>query len=160
MQEALADFDKAVEVAPKNAELRRHRALPLMHLSQYDKAVADLEEAIRLNSADQEACKKLLALCYFYKAAEHEKHQRWNEALADATLAVKYDPAGVFFHQRGSFYFNLKEYEKAVADFTEAVKREPDVARHYEKRALAYQALGRDEEAKADLEKVRTLKKD
>ncbi len=159
LQEALVDFDKAVELAPKNAELRRHRALPLMHLRQYDKAIADLEDAVRLNPADQAACKKLLGLNYFYKAAEHEKHQRWKEAIADSTLALKWETAAVHFHQRGCCYFNLKEYEKAVADFTEAIKREPNQARHYEKRGLAYQSFGREEEAKADLEQVRTFQK-
>jgi tetratricopeptide (TPR) repeat protein len=159
LQDALADFDKAVELDPKNGELRRHRSLALSQLRQYDNAIADLEEAVRLNPADQLECKKLLGINWLYKSLEHQKNLRWKEAIANLNVAIKWEAAAVHFHQRGVCYLNLKEHEKAVADFTEAIKREPDVARHYEKRALAYHALGRAGEAMADLEKAASLKK-
>jgi len=44
------------------------------------------------------------------------------------------------------------EYEKAVADLTEAVKLAPKIPWHYEKRALAYEAQGKKKEALADNE--------
>ncbi len=157
LQDALTDFDKAVELDPKNGELRRHRSLALSQLRQYHKAIADLEEAVRLNPADQHECKKLLGINWLYKSLEHQKNLRWKEAIADLDVAIKWEAAAVHFHQRGTCYLNLKEPEKAVADFTEAIKREPDVARHYEKRALAYQALGRVDEAKVDSEKAKNL---
>jgi len=48
------------------------------------------------------------------------------------TLAIKLYPKGQnFHHQRGSCYFNMKEYEKAATDFTEAIKQEPTKDAHY-----------------------------
>jgi len=74
------------------------------------------------------------------------------------TLAIKLYPKGQNFHrQRGSCYFNMKEYEKAAADFTEAIKQEPSKAAHYLNRGYCLQALGKNEEAAADFEKAKSL---
>ena len=47
-QEALASFDKAVEVAPDCAEYRLNRGMTKIALSDYEAADADLTEALRL----------------------------------------------------------------------------------------------------------------
>ena len=52
------------------------------------------------------------------------------------------------------------EYEKAVADLIEAVKLAPKTPWHYEKRALAYEALGKKKEAQDDNGKAEESRKD
>lgn len=74
----------------------------------------------------------MLARLYSNRAADHVTANRFTEAAEDVTQAMKHAPkAVVFFHQRASCYFNMKEYAKAEADWTGAIEREPLKGAHY-----------------------------
>jgi Flp pilus assembly protein TadD len=51
------------------------------------------------------------------------------------------------------------EYEKSLADMNEAIKLEPGNPEFYEKRSYALRKLGRNDEAEADENKARELKR-
>jgi tetratricopeptide (TPR) repeat protein/tRNA A-37 threonylcarbamoyl transferase component Bud32 len=160
VKDSLPDFGKALELDPDDAEAYRLRALAYANLQDFSPAITDLERVLKLGPADPAPCHDLLARVYSNRAAEKARAQQFAEAAADVTEAMKHDPkAAVFYHQRGSCYFNLKEYEKAAADFTEASKREPTKASHYRNRGHCLQALGREDEARADFEKAKSLEK-
>src|SRR5438105_10670043 len=62
------------------------------------------------------------------------------------------DPGG---HSAKGFEFaKKKEYDKAVAEFTEAIKAEPKDPMNYFNRATAYRGAGKMEEARADFSKA------
>jgi Tfp pilus assembly protein PilF len=63
----------------------------------------------------------------------------------------------MYHRQRGAAYFNLKQFELAVADFTAAIEREPREPSYYQFRAKAYQSLGKQRKADADFEQARRL---
>ena len=157
-QDSVPDFNKAVEISPKNAELLRNRALPFMHLKQFEKAITDLTDAIEFEPATKILSQKLLSTIYYAKAYDLEMNEKYAEAINNSTRALSYDPTALNYQQRGILYFKSMEYEKAVADLTEAVKLAPKIAWHYEKRALAYEALGKKKEAQADNEKAEDIK--
>jgi WD40 repeat protein/tetratricopeptide (TPR) repeat protein len=54
------------------------------------------------------------------------------------------------FVERGIAFCEKKEYDKAIADYTEAIKREPKLADAFGHRAHAYEAKGDDDRAIAD----------
>lgn len=157
-QDSIPDFNKAVELSPKNAELLRNRALPLMHLKQFEKAITDLTDAIEFKPATKILSQKLLSTVYYAKAYDLEMNEKYAEAIINSTRALAYESTALNYEQRGILYFKSMQYEKAVADLTEAVKLAPKIAWHYEKRALAYEALGKKKEALADNEKAEELK--
>ena len=157
-QDSIPDFNKAVELSPKNAELLRNRALPFMHLKQFEKAITDLTDAIEFEPATKILSQKLLSTVYYAKAYDLEMNEKYAEAINNSTRALSYDPTALNYQQRGILYFKSMEYEKAVADLTEAVKLAPKIAWHYEKRALAYEALGKKKEAQEDNEKAEDIK--
>lgn len=54
-QEAIAQFDKAIELNPEYAEAYRNRGIAYDIQGQYERAVQDYDEAIRLNPGSAEA---------------------------------------------------------------------------------------------------------
>ena len=157
-QGSLADFSKAIDLDSKNAEVWRHRAYAYGGLRQFDPAIVDGEMSLKLTPADPVSVKDLLARLYSNRAADHAKGERYAEAAEDVTHAMKHDPkAAVFYHQRGSCYFNMKQFEKAASDFTGAIEREPTKASHYTNRGMCWQALGDEKQAAADFETAKKL---
>ena len=157
-QGSIADFSKAIDLDPKNADFCKHRAIAYGSLRQFDPAIADGEQALKLTPADPAPVKDLLARLYSNRAAVRAGAERYAEAAEDVTQAMKHDhKAAVFYHQRGSCYFNMKQFEKAAADFTGAIEREPTKASHYTNRGMCWQALGKMKEATADFETAKKL---
>ena len=155
---SLADFAKAIDLAPKNADFCKHRGLAYASLRQFDLALLDGERAFQLNTGDPASFHDLLARIYSNRAKERADAKQFADAATDVTEAIKHDPqAALFYHQRGSCYFNLRRYEEAAADFTLAIEREPNTSAHFFHRGLCLQALGREKEAAADFEKAKSL---
>jgi tetratricopeptide (TPR) repeat protein len=60
---------------------------------------------------------------------------------------------------RGITYGEKGDHEKAVADYTEAIRLAPDDPIGYFQRAQAYRALGDEEQAASDERKAQELTK-
>ena len=160
LKECLPDFSKAIELDTKDAETCKWRALAYGNLQDFTPAIADLELGLKLGPADPAPFHDLLARIYSNRAAEHARNEKFAQAAADVTEAMKHDPkAAVFYHQRASCYFNMKEYAKAEADWSGAIEREPMKAAHYLNRGHSRQAQGKEKEARADFEKAKELDK-
>jgi tetratricopeptide (TPR) repeat protein len=57
------------------------------------------------------------------------------------------------YNNRGNSYGNLDQLERAIEDYNEAIRLDPRFSLVYSNRALAYTYLGRDEEARADVDR-------
>jgi tetratricopeptide (TPR) repeat protein len=64
--------------------------------------------------------------------------------------------AACFWHLKPNLA-GKKEHDKAIADYTEAIRLKPDYARAYYNRGLAYQRKEDGIRAKADLDKAISL---
>jgi tetratricopeptide (TPR) repeat protein len=62
-------------------------------------------------------------------------------------------------YERGLAYHQAKKYDLAIADFTETIKRKPQLAAAYQARGQAYQAKGLRLEAQRDLQRSRELER-
>ena len=58
---------------------------------------------------------------------------------------------------RGVSYADLGEYERAIEDYDEAIRLDPQSARAYINRGNAYDGLGKSEEAERDYAKAKEL---
>lgn len=58
---------------------------------------------------------------------------------------------------RGNALMYLKEYQKAIADYTKAIELHPKMAGVYQSRAIAYEAIGEMAKAAADRKKYAEL---
>lgn len=74
------------------------------------------------------------------------------EKLGDAYITP------LIYSPRGNCYGRLQKYAEAIEDFSKAIELNQDLIISYEDRALTYQAIGENELANKDLEKVKILK--
>src|SRR5258708_4079187 len=81
----------------------------------YDRAIADYGEAIKLSPKDASA--------FAHRCEAYESKENHDAAVADCTEAIKIDPKyGWAYNNRGVAYYRLHEYDPTPADHDEAVR--------------------------------------
>ena len=109
----------------------------------YDRAIADFNEAIRLNPS--------YALALGNRGLVYAKKDSYDRAIADFDEAIRLDPKyAIAFRGRGVAYGNKGDYDRAIADFTEAIRLDPKLAPAFSNRGLAYERKGSFDRAIAD----------
>jgi tetratricopeptide (TPR) repeat protein len=98
----------------------------------YDRAIADFDEAIRL---DPEHSQALNSRGFAYEAkGQHDR------AIADYNVAITLDPRyAAALTNRGMAYRNKGRFDAAIQDFERAIALNPNNANAYFGRALSYQ---------------------
>jgi tetratricopeptide (TPR) repeat protein len=111
------------------------RGLAYGRKGDYDNAIADFDEAIRLKPNDAEA---ILGRGFAY-----EKKGDYDNAIKDFSKAIELEPNDAeAFNNRGFAYRKKGEHDKAIADFDEAIRLKPDYAEAFFFRGLAYYFTG------------------
>ena len=97
MPEALADFTKAIELAPQSDVGYFERGKTELAQNQYDPALADLNKAIELNPNNPDA---------YYRRGLTQYHQKkFPEAIQDYTTAIEKNPNDLnAFNRRADIY--------------------------------------------------------
>jgi len=75
---------------------------------------------------------------------------RLNYPLIDELAPLDFHP----YYVRGMIYHNLKDYEKAIADFTKSIQMNPQFGPSYFMRGLAYYTIGDYDKAELDYTKA------
>ena len=100
-----------------------HRGVLWTRKKQFDRALADLNEAIRLAPADG----------FGYSARGYLKLEQGelDSAIEDLDHAVRLEPSDPRnYLVRGQVRVARKQYEQAIADYTEALRLIPAIRRH------------------------------
>jgi TolB-like protein/Tfp pilus assembly protein PilF len=141
---------KAIELCKKAISLDdslpgAHGLLGLLYVQirQYDKGIAECEKAIELapSSAD----------VYSFMAQGLNFSGRPEEAIAYNEQAFRLNPTGAptYYYSGASLsYFLTGRYDDTIKVCNEALKRWPKNTLAYARLAIAYMALGREEEAR------------
>lgn len=91
---------------------------------------------------------------YDYAGYRLSEWKRDREAIVYYTAAIKANPADfVAYFNSADCYIREKEWSKALADCNAAARLKPPYADTYYLRASALYRLGRDAEARADLDR-------
>jgi tetratricopeptide (TPR) repeat protein len=115
VDEALADLNKAAELAPESPDVRLHRGNAFKAKDDLDAAIQNYTEAIQINAEFADA--------YSQRAAAYLAKGNAEEALNDFTAFIKLtpeSPAG--YIQRAVFHRGRGEAAEALADFTKAIE--------------------------------------
>ncbi len=148
--QALADFIKATELSPQDAEAWSERATVHNNMSQHEESAAEYMKAIE---AAQRAGQNP-AYYWSCRANQYRGLRQWDKAIADYTKATDLDPKeALYWVQRGNAYRDKGDTEKALADYDMAIKNpthltQPGAGLYH--RAELNEKLGRWDKAVAD----------
>jgi tetratricopeptide (TPR) repeat protein len=157
----IAQLDETrTEDLPKDADGYYYRGMDYGASGNFDKAIADFTEAIRL--------KRDFAKAYKHRGLAFEAKRDYDNAIGDYTEAIRLEPND---HEtdrmrsaasllktlatsanaaqlgrppaedcvtRGDTFFALGDYGKAIADYAEAIRLDPRYAEAYCSRGIAY----------------------
>jgi tetratricopeptide (TPR) repeat protein len=115
---AIADYTKAIEIAPEFAPAYRDRGLAYMAKAEYDLAILDFTKAIEEGARSD--------VGYFERGNAYTKKGEYDLAIADYTKVIGTDPSSVGgYYYRGEAYTQKGEYECAIPDFTKVIEMQP-----------------------------------
>ena len=144
-----AEDEKKAKAAAAEAEQQRYTTLVSqsntdINAGNYDRAIATLSEAMRLNPNDE-------GLASFKRGIAYGSKGDYDRAISDFSEAVRLDPKSVLaFRNRGLAYDKKGDYDRAIADFSEAIRLDPKYALAFYSRGLTYQTKGDNDRAIVD----------
>ncbi len=154
--EAIEALDRAIATGPANATAYLLRGRCHRELGNLAQAISDFEKALEQDREDEDA-KAELAASLLQRGTRALEQGQDSGAVADFDRAEELglsDPR--LYSRRGAARFRLEQWNEALADFTAAVRAEPD-ARDLVNRGRTLRHLERIDEACADLEQARKL---
>ena len=148
--EALADFDRALQLAPNLPELLFSRGFSYFAFGRPQQAISDFSRALELDAGYGRAYHRR-GVC-FLKLGDDEA------ALRDLSRAIELVPADPDIHyDRAGYFADRRMFKDALADYSEAIRLRPSFEVAYVNRATVLIELGALEEAIADLRTAVTL---
>ena len=143
-------YTKAIQNGYKLDLAYWYRGDQYLDKGDYDHALEDLNEALRLNPDNYYAHQRR-GKVFFHKGDKNRAKEDFNEAIR---LLPDYHGA---YSLRGSLYFEDGNYDQALKDYTKAIEIDPTRGEYYQERAKVYRKLGQMDLAEADEKKAREL---
>lgn len=146
--EAIALAGRAIEAAPRNAQVRLARARLHSQLRNHEAAVADCDACLKLDET--------LAEAWHLRACERFKLNRIEESLADFDRFVELRPAQEReLWQRGIAYYYAGRYEEGARQFEQYQTFDDNDVENVVWRYICQARASSPDEARKQLYKVR-----
>jgi len=118
VEQALASFDKALELSPRFVLAYRNRGIAHLAREDLERAIADQSQAIALDPSHPDA--------YIYRARAYYESGQLERAIADYTRAIELEPGqSEAFYGRGLAHASVGDAAQAVADLTRYLELAP-----------------------------------
>ena len=136
-EDCISANDEAIRLKPGFVEAYVNRGNAKNSLGRPGDAIADYDQAIRLNP-------DLASVTYFNRACAKSKLGRYEDAIADYDRAIRMKPDLVeAYRNRGAANATLNRNEDAIADYDRAIELDPDNAEAYFNRGAVNGTLNR-----------------
>jgi len=186
-EQALADCQKAIELAPDKVEGMINRGIIYLNTKRYQEALADFNEAVLREPEFENARYNRGNLYYYtkkydlalkdyaqalrlnpnYSAAYLNRgiiylnQKKYKQAYSDLNNAIRLDPnEPKAYYSRGVIYLNHKKMNEALKDFNQAIKLDPQFAKAYQNRGVLRYRQGQYQQALNDMTKALEYKPD
>jgi CHAT domain-containing protein/Tfp pilus assembly protein PilF len=153
-EEAIASFDKAIEIKPDFYDSWNWRGVVLCdHLHRYSDALVSFDKAIEIKpDFDSAWCNRGVAL---------NKFGQYSDAIVSLDKAIEIKPDfDSAWYIRGLALFNLGQYSDAIASYDKAIEIKPDNDLAWYNRGVALFNLGQFSDAIASCDKAIKIKPD
>ncbi len=137
---AITYFTKAIRQDSNLATAYALRANAYHNLGNYDAAIKDYTEAIRIVKPTlEELPKEQSAGLYNDRGLSYFLNNDFNHAMADYKKAIEIKPKyAEAYNNQGFIFYEMGKYDRAIADYTKAIEINPNLAEAYNNRGLAY----------------------
>lgn len=188
--EALAQYEKAIEIEPENCTYNNNKAAVFLEQGEWEKCMAECETAIekgRSNNSQTFPTFKDIGKAITRKGLCCQKQGKYDEAIqffktsllehrsgdtltklekCQAEKKKKADDAyfdadkALEAKERGNAFFKENKYPEAIQEYNEAIKRNPKEHALYSNRAAAYMKMGAYQDAENDCNSCLKIKPD
>jgi len=143
-KDAIADFNKAIELSPENPTVYNNRGNALMDLGHPEEALKDFDRAIALRST--------YGAAYNNRGNAYAALGKYDQAFRSFRKAAQFLPQSpIAFNGRGRSQAELARNHAAVRDLTRAISLNPKYGEAYRNRAEANFTIGNYRNAAADV---------
>ena len=145
LEKSIDYFTAKIDTFPSEARWRYARAVAWTNKGEWDIAIADYTELIKL---------KRLPAFYHVRGICHHAKGDYDQAIDDFNEAIRMNPRSARYHNsRSESWFEKKNYARSISDCDEAIRLEPNLASAYTNRGRAYEKQGDVGLAAADYKK-------
>ena len=138
--------------ARRLAGLYDNRGMEYRRKRQYDRAIADFDEAIRLDPKYSNAFKN--------RGDAYRDMGEYDGAIVDYNQTILLNPNDASaFNERGYAYSAKNEYDRAIADYDQAIRLDPAKALPFNNRGNAFELKGDHARAALEFDEVTRLQR-
>ena len=152
LEGALQKARQAIAVSPENHPAKQ-KEINILFLMNNEKESMRLADENIKNFPD-------IPGYYYLRGIINNAKEKYSRALDDFTAALELNPGDIAYRcylGRGVSYFNLMEYEQALADLTTSIQQNDTVAGSYYSRGMVNYELRDYPAAIADFQKILEL---
>ena len=170
LDRAIADLERAIELAPLDSEVYRQRGNAWTLKGDVGRALADYDHALRIAPND--------SAIFHDRGLMWQRNKELDKALVDLDHAVRMsftDPEiytgqayngqvysehvriDQIYSDRGAVWFEKGRYDRALADLNQAIKINPGLGSAYVRRAEVFERKGDPERARDDRDQAALL---
>jgi len=150
---ALADYNAALRLDPKNAEATSNRGWVFYQQGDHDTALAEFDDALKLDER--------FVYGLWGRGTIYRERSEYEPAIQNFTQALRFTTdtkdLAELYNERGNTYYQQEDYEAALDDYDRAIDKKNDVAVYHGNRGDALGELGRFDEAFAALDQAIAL---
>jgi tetratricopeptide (TPR) repeat protein len=124
-----------------------NRGTAFFNRRDYDRAIAEFDEAIRLDPN--------FAAAFYGRGCAYDGKGDYDRAIKDYDEAIRLNPKdAAFFSNRGTAYWSKSDCDRAIPDYDEAIRLSPNEATYFSNRANAYKKKGELDRAMKDYDEA------
>jgi tetratricopeptide (TPR) repeat protein len=131
-EQAVAACSRLLNQNPSDAIFHNNRGTAYWGKHDYDRAVLDYDQAIRLDPK--------LVVAYYGRGRAYEEKHEYDRAISNYDQAIRLDPkfANAYNDRGNSYYKGQQDYDRAISDYDQAIRLDPKFANAYNDRGNAY----------------------
>jgi tetratricopeptide (TPR) repeat protein len=157
--EAIRDYTEAIRLDPAFGEAILNRAITLAGTSRCAEAIADFTRAIELSESEPGIRNPGTSIALVDRGVCHEKAGRDDLAERDYSAHLEIEPRSQYgLELRGALYFRARHYDRALADFAQALVVNPSSPTALYGRGMVRRMTGDARGGDADIDTATALR--